>query len=167
MGFNQRQPTVFSFSHLLQLDAEQYYWSAWNAQRETLIMIRGGCRDELGTQYVPTLIIKKLDFKVNQKVRENLWIFSRENILRTEVVAKFISELVCGSDSEKLRLWNLPVPPRPSALSGNSHAIIALLASTGRTFTYRALFRYTLLDKRPQCRGWETPVTKWDGQTFW
>nr|AAS21339.1 hypothetical protein 002-18 [Oikopleura dioica] len=40
-----------------------------------------------------------------------------------------------------------------NALSGNSHAIIALLASTGRTFTYRALFRYTLLDKRPQCRG--------------
>ncbi len=107
MGFNQRQPTVFSFSHLLQLDAEQYYWSAWNAQRETLIMIRGGCRDELGTQYVPTLIIKILDFKVNQKVRENLWIFSRENILRTEVVAKFISELVLRFRFRKIEIMKL------------------------------------------------------------
>lgn len=42
----------------------------------------------------------------------------------------------------------------------------SLVASTGRTFTYHALFRYTLLDKRPQCRGWETPVTKWNGPSL-
>lgn len=38
----------------------------------------------------------------------------------------------------------------------------AMLASPGRKFTYHAFIRYTLFDKRPPCRGWETPVTKWN-----